>query len=170
MLFSNCTLLLGFFLPGIRLFPVLQRRLLRFVIRLRPLLFLLKLRLIDRLFGISRCLRAAFEFSMPLLLNVIRKRDLGFDVTGLVFQLPVAAEQLMPGQILAGSHIRCGQVAQRIDQLLAFGGFGQLATVQQQVAVFAERRLPLADVGRTLAQRGFVEKACSQLQLAVIAV
>ena len=60
----------------------------------------------------------------------------------------------MPGQVVGGGDIRPCDLGQRLDQRLALGRRGDVATVDQDVALSVERPAPLAeDLGFALQPR-----------------
>ncbi len=72
---------------------------------------------------------------VPRCLHLRRENHGGIDDTDDVFKLPVAAEFGMSCQVIAGRNVRARQGCNRVDELLAGIGFGEVTAVEQDVRV-----------------------------------
>jgi len=85
---------------------------------------------------------------VPVLPGIERDNKFGFDSPDLIFQLPIAAQICMPGQVIASCDIGAGLVSDCVQQELAILGFSCITGVEQNVSGITE-------VGRPLAGRVF---------------
>ena len=83
--------------------------------------------------------------------------DGSFDVTRVVFQIPVATKQRVAGQVRACRDVGTGQASQAIDQCAAGVSLGHITAVNHQIRVRCQRVAPQRYLLSVLFQRLRVE-------------
>ncbi len=78
----------------------------------------------------------------PVILQIRRKCNGGSHITDRVFQIPVAAEVGMSGQVITGRHIAVTFRCDLIHQRLTIFRRRKITAVEQQVGLVGHRILP----------------------------
>ena len=95
---------------------------------------------------------------------------LGLDETGGNFQLPVATMGNIAGRIIRGRHIRARQRGHGLDKAVFRRAVGNVAAIEKEVAIGAQRPAPGGHTIGILIKIGCVECCPAQLETVFAAV
>ena len=118
---------------------------------------------VDVAVAAERIARLQRHRALPALLLGGADRPLRFDRTAVSFERPVATRLRSAGEVVAGGDIGAGQGREVADQRPPASVCGDIATVQQQVGVAAQRGAPWRQFARASDQGRRVEPRASDL-------
>ncbi len=99
-------------------------------------------------------------------MRVIADRDLGFDAAGLHFEIPVASEHDVPGEVAAGLHVGAGEGRELVHCRLACIAFCEIAAVDEYIRLLRQRQFDRCQfIGILARHRAEGQRPCTELKL-----